>query len=199
VLNTGDLFADEHFVRGLKNLGRCLRCAKGLKRLSLTCLARGSVIVSPLFMELVPQEDAEEETYFPQLEFFHLEAVMISFDLLVRFVLGLKGSLRDLELGGEGSHPYGKTPRGGVHLITGRYKDLFERVREGMAKVEGGNGLERFVVKGDLVDASTDREGVGGYGRVIEWTRVEELEKRFNAASDINDEVGAISVEGLVL
>lgn len=186
-LNYSDLPNNLHSANALENLARCLRCAEGLKRLSLTWLGRRKVDVSVLFMALLPQEDTKEETYFPKLEYLHLEGLASPLELLVGFVLGLKGSLKDLELGGEGSHAPRQMPNGGVHLVTGRFKDLFERVREGMAKVEGEDGLERFVVKGDLLEMGTDGNGAGGFWPVNAWTRVEVLGKRFSDTPDIGD------------
>ncbi|KAM3076928.1 hypothetical protein ACMFMF_004844 [Clarireedia jacksonii] len=200
VLNYSDLPNNLHSAKALENLARCLRCARGLKRLSLTWIGRRKVDISVLFSELLPQEDSAEETYFPELEYLHLEGIASPLELLVRFVLGLKGSLKDLELGGEGSHSPGRAPNGGVHLVTGRFKDLFERVREGMAKVESEDGLERFVVKGDLLEMGTDEDGAGGYWPVNAWTRVGVLGKRVGDASVINGMIAvSVSAEGLVL
>jgi hypothetical protein len=168
-LNSGSFSHDQRFLGMLKSLGRTLRCAKGLERLSLTWLVWRRVDLSELFMELLPQEDSEEKTYFPKLEFLHLEALKIHLEPLVQFILGLKESLKVLELGGEVSHTR-RWPNGGIHLLTGGYKDLFERVREGMANAERGNGLERFMVKDNLIDTGTDKDGVGGFGRLVAWT-----------------------------
>ncbi|CAG8982268.1 hypothetical protein HYALB_00004502 [Hymenoscyphus albidus] len=145
------------YVKGCRNLAGVLRKARSVEELKLGFQGRTKKSIH-LILEAFQQDE---------FTFRHLRKVSFQyctttskdlFDFLVRH----KGSLKEVQLGGEGLRTH-RRPNGGVHLEDGSIKDLFERLKAEMP------ACEMWVI-GDLIGVESGERWL-----LEDRTRIEEL------------------------
>ncbi len=128
-----------HAEQAFDGLSSLLRSASSLRSLNLTFQGQRKVNISHLLASLKSNDHV-----FLNLQQLTLKGVITTEVGLAGFVLRQKNSLKSLQLGGLGVKARHSPPCGGVHLITGSFKGLFERINRDMK-------LEIFKLQGDII------------------------------------------------
>ncbi|KAH6673742.1 hypothetical protein B0J14DRAFT_654399 [Halenospora varia] len=131
-----------HYAKGFHNLFQFLRTPTALYTLSLSFLGRRKLDISPLFSSF------EEYGYsFPCLESLTLQGISACEKELGNFIIRQE-SLKHLQLGGVGLKNRHQPANGGILLMKGTFRTLFERIKNKLF-------LESFLVQGDLVGSES--------------------------------------------
>ncbi|ESZ99136.1 hypothetical protein SBOR_0546 [Sclerotinia borealis F-4128] len=158
VLDYSDTPNDLHSQQALANLATCLQAAATLENLNLCFQSRRKIDITSLLENLL------SNSIFSHLQSLHIEGLASAFYPLEQFLRSLAPNLQVLEFGGAGCHGPNQLSNGGIHLLDGRFLELFKNVEEAL-----GDSLTKFVVRGDLVEVDggdawfLDRE-VGWHG-----------------------------------
>ncbi|KAF7863190.1 hypothetical protein EAF04_007273 [Stromatinia cepivora] len=146
VLDYNNMHNDLYSLQAFANIATCFKAATNLQNLNLCLQSKRKVDITPLFEGLLPNSDGSKST-FPHLQRLHIEGVASKSAPLQEFLISLAPTLQVLEIGGEGRHWPNQLSNGGVHLLDGTFRKLFENVEEAH-----GESLTKFVVRGDLAE-----------------------------------------------
>lgn len=161
VLDYSDTPNDLHCAKAFHNISMCLKAAANLQNLNLCFQSRRKVDITLLLKDFLL--DAPGSKYsFPNLRSLHMEGVSSEFHPLAHFLISLAPTLKNLEFGGEGSHGPNQLANGGIHLLDGKFVQLFKKMEEVVK-----DPSMRFVIKGDLVEV----QGGGSWflNREVGW------------------------------
>ncbi|TEY57734.1 hypothetical protein BOTCAL_0206g00040 [Botryotinia calthae] len=143
------------------NIAICLKAATNLENFYGCFQSKRKIDITPLLEDLLSKSD-EQKHFLPRLRSLHIEGVSSRFHALESFLISLSSTLEVIEFGGDGCHEPNQLSNGGVHLLDGKFRRLFENVERAI-----GDPLTRFVVRGDLVEV----EGGGSWflNREVGW------------------------------
>ncbi|TGO29860.1 hypothetical protein BPAE_0010g00440 [Botrytis paeoniae] len=143
------------------NIATCLNAATNLESFNLCFQSRRKIDITPLLEDLL-SKSKESNSVLPPLRSLHIEGVSSRFLAMESFLVSLASTLEIIEFGGDGCHEPNRFSNGGVHLLDGKFRRLFENVERAI-----GDSLTRFVVRGDLVEI----EGGGSWflNRELGW------------------------------
>ncbi|CCD55302.1 hypothetical protein ACHAPC_005820 [Botrytis cinerea] len=152
-----DFNSEEAFA----NIAICLKAATNLENFYGCFQSKRKINITPLLEDLVSKSDKQKH-FLPRLRSLHIEGVSSRFLALESFLISLSSTLEVIEFGGDGCHEPNQLSNGGVHLLDGKFRRLFENVEKAI-----GGPLARFVVRGDLVEV----EGGGSWflNREVGW------------------------------
>lgn len=124
-MDYSDMPNNLHVEEAFDGLSSLLRSTTSLQSLSVSFQAQRKIDITLLL------ESLKSNNYvFHALKHFTLTGVITTERDLSYFLLGHKSSLTNVRLGGPGiKYRYSK-PNGGVHLSSGSFKGLFERLNE---------------------------------------------------------------------
>ncbi|KAE8443819.1 hypothetical protein EG329_001326 [Mollisiaceae sp. DMI_Dod_QoI] len=138
VIDYSDMPNNLHHNQAFQNLSICLRSATQLRSLGLQFLGRKKTDIADLLSSFQVNRHV-----FSNLESLALRGITSTETDLGNFLVKQK-SLKTLHLGGLGFKTRHQPPIDGVHLSEGSFKDLFERIKNGMT-------LESFKLQGDII------------------------------------------------
>jgi len=143
-----DMPRNLHAEQGFNSLSNLLRSASLLRSLNLTFQGQRKVNISGLLASLKSNNHA-----FLDLKQLTLKGITTTQVGLANFLLRQKNSLKRLQLGGLGVKARHSPPCGGVHLITGSFRGLFERINRDIK-------LESFKLQGDIIGLESGEKWV---------------------------------------
>ncbi|CAD6449421.1 5c0b10e4-8fd3-41fe-856f-66c9ae9eb7d6-CDS [Sclerotinia trifoliorum] len=161
VLDYTDMPSDLDTLQAFANIATCFKAATNLKNLDLCIQSKRKTDVTPLLEHLLPNSDGSKST-FTHLQRLHIEGGACKFAPLQKFLISLAPTLQVLEIGGEGRRFPNQLSNGGVHLLDGTFRKLFNDVEEAH-----GKSLTKFVVRGDL--AELEAGGLWYVNREVGW------------------------------
>ncbi|TGO87477.1 hypothetical protein BPOR_0223g00040 [Botrytis porri] len=160
-LDYSDIPNDLSFQEVFANIATCLNAATNLENFNLCFQSKRKIDITLLLEELL-SKSKESNHILPSLRSLHIEGVSSRFHALESFLTSLASTLEVIEFGGDGCHEPNRFSNGGIHLLDGKFRRLFENVERAV-----GDSLTRFVVRGDLVEI----EGGGSWflNREVGW------------------------------
>ncbi|KAH8659123.1 hypothetical protein BGZ60DRAFT_117908 [Tricladium varicosporioides] len=141
-IDYSDMPNNLYYAKGFHNLFQFLRTPTALRALSLSFLGRKKLDISPLFSSF------QEHGYsFPCLGRLTLQGISACERELGNFIVGQE-TLNYLQVGGAGLKNRHQPANGGILLMKGTFRTLFERIKSSLS-------LETFLVQGDLVGSES--------------------------------------------
>lgn len=138
-IDYSDMPNNLHSTQAFERLAGLLQIASSLQVLQLAFQGRRKIDISPLLSSM-----SNDRHVFLDLKQITLGGIIASGFGLEDFLVRQKNSLRHVHLGGEGVRGRHAPPNGGVHLSSGSFGGLFERLRREMK-------LDSLRVQGDLI------------------------------------------------
>ncbi|KAF7957055.1 hypothetical protein EAE96_004375 [Botrytis aclada] len=145
-LDYSDIPNNLNFQEVFANIATCLQAAKNLETFNLCFQSKRKIDITPLLESLLLKVK-ESSFILPPLRSLHIEGVSSRFLAMEGFLMAWASTLEVIEFGGDGCHGPNRISNGGVHLLDGKFRRLFENVEKAI-----GDSLTRFVVRGDLVE-----------------------------------------------
>ncbi|KAF7929150.1 hypothetical protein EAE99_004894 [Botrytis elliptica] len=145
-LDYSDIPNNLSFQEVFANIATCLYAATNLESFNLCFRSKRKIDITPLLEDFL-SKSKESNFTLPPLRSLHIEGVSSRFLAMESFLISLASTLEVIEFGGDGCHEPNRFSNGGIHLLDGKFRRLFENVERAI-----GDSLTRFVVRGDLVE-----------------------------------------------
>ncbi|TGO13798.1 hypothetical protein BTUL_0063g00300 [Botrytis tulipae] len=145
-LDYSDIPNNSSFQELFANVATCLNAATNLESFNLCFQSKRKIDITPLLEEFL-SKSKQSNFILPPLRSLHIEGVSSRFLAMESFLISLASTLEVIEFGGDGCHEPNRFSNGGIHLLDGKFRKLFENVERAI-----GDSLTRFVVRGDLVE-----------------------------------------------